>query len=168
MYDMISSQKRGFPCTPQGGEPAAPNDSGTGVQEKERMNSGWLVQIGEFQPGHPAYISIVCQDSVNEPQQFPTTLSTGGTIMSADAETKRSRPCKGKRLRYRRFVERLITQISENPESCNVESAAFPPSHQEDKDKLGKLMHRMQCYRDQVKAGIEIDIAKDLVFRDCL
>jgi len=88
--------------------------------------------------------------------------------MSADAETKRSRPCKGKRLRYRRFVERLITQISANPESFKLENAAFPPSLREDKDKLSKLMHRMQWYRDQVKAGAEIGIAKELVFRYCL
>jgi len=121
----------------------------------------WLVDVGRFQPGEPAYISIVSQGSTDA-----TELSTADEKSTRDpsepsgGKMKPSRPCKGKRMRYTKFVERLKSDISANPETFSIESVIFPPSLEANKQKKERLINHMMFYQDNVKANdCKLDLA---------
>jgi len=70
---------------------------------------------------------------------------------AADAEEKKkSRPCKGKRHRYKKLVHRLQKKISENPEVFTMDEVVLPPSLQANANQRLKLIDRMERYQNKV------------------
>jgi len=65
-------------------------------------------------------------------------------------QERRHRPCKGKRLRYRKLVERLKVEIRKQAPIFRVEEISWPPSLQEDTRKRQKLMHTLTFYQRKV------------------
>jgi len=64
----------------------------------------------------------------------------------------RSRPCKGKRSRYNKFVERLRDTAMEAPHLIDIQSVVWPPSLQNDQQKQLKLMtYLTECKLQQLK-----------------
>jgi len=64
------------------------------------------------------------------------------------------RPCKGKRYRYRRLVEKLRDSIELDPESFQLNTMELPPSVGLNPRLLGKLMNRITKIREEVVANI--------------
>jgi len=65
---------------------------------------------------------------------------------------RKSRPCKGKRLRYKKFVERLQETAMAAPHLMDVHCVAWPPSLQHDFRKQQQLMmHLTECKLQQLK-----------------
>jgi len=60
---------------------------------------------------------------------------------------RRSRPCKGKRLRFRKFVERLKTQVDSKVEFFDIEEVAWPPSLETNDKKRQLLIKRIEQYQ---------------------
>jgi len=58
-----------------------------------------------------------------------------------------SRPCKGKRLRFKKFVERLKTQIDSKVEFFDIEEVAWPPSLEINDKKRQLLIQRIEQYQ---------------------
>jgi len=121
------------------------------ILEKDKTTM-WRVQIGQLKLGEPAYITVLGQDCTNDSKHFSETACMEDTIVSAGKRKRPSRPCKGKRERYRNFVERLKMEISANPESFRMENIALPPSLVENARKRENLMHFIECYRREVRA----------------
>lgn len=122
------------------------------VSKEKKIKEGlWQVEIGRFQHGQPAFISVVDIHDTNDSSHSTTAESQGGRVTQAGGE-KKSRPCKGKRQRYKKLVERLKTEISSNAESFNIEDVRFPPSLLKNTEQREKLIHYMGCYQNKVKA----------------
>jgi len=65
---------------------------------------------------------------------------------------KKHRPCKGKRLRYRRFKERLEDAVMTAPHLMDAQSVAWPPSLQTNFEKQQRLIMRLtMCKLQQLK-----------------
>jgi len=65
-------------------------------------------------------------------------------------QAKKSRPCKAKRNRYKRLVDRLQRQICENPEVFTMDQVALPPSLQANDRQRLRLIDRLIVYRNEV------------------
>jgi len=77
-----------------------------------------------------------------------------GTLLAVAEEhgvRKRSRPCKGKRNRYKKFVKRLQIQFLEDPSSFKLETISLPSSLQKNDNLQARLMHRMENFMYQAK-----------------
>jgi len=66
---------------------------------------------------------------------------------AAQCKKRSSRPCKGKRLRFRKFVERLKTQVDSKVEFFDIEEVAWPPSLETNDKKRQLLIKRMEQYQ---------------------
>jgi len=66
---------------------------------------------------------------------------------AAQHKKRPSRPCKGKRLRFRKFVERLKTQIDSKVEFFDIEEVAWPPSLEINDKKRQLLIQRIEQYQ---------------------
>jgi len=75
------------------------------------------------------------------------------TAVTKEPGKKRYRPCKGKRLRYKRFVERLHMQVAMDGESFNMDQVLWPPSLQADDKKRQKLIRCMENFHHQINNG---------------
>jgi len=64
-----------------------------------------------------------------------------------------NRACKGKRLRYLRFVERVLHRIDEDPASFNLGHVVLPPSLVANPKKSFFFWERVQSYQQQALAG---------------
>jgi len=74
----------------------------------------------------------------------------------ASLKKKRRRtrcPCKGKRLRYRRFVERVYSQIHKDPASFNLGDVVLPPSLAANPKKLFFFQQQVQAYQQKALAA---------------
>jgi len=82
-----------------------------------------------------------------------TECDHAGTFEADDEKqgVRKSRPCKGKRNRYKKLVKSLKGQISENPDSFCLEPTSLPPSLQRNKKQQEKLMQQMQIFKYQVR-----------------
>jgi hypothetical protein len=69
---------------------------------------------------------------------------------------KRSRPCKGQRMRYRKALNRAMMEIEKNPD-FNVEDATMPISIFEDTSRKRNFVERLQAYQDRLRRESEID-----------
>jgi len=94
-----------------------------------------------------------------------------GEFMSRRKKRRVCRPCKGKRIRYNRFVERLCTQVEDDPTSFSLRDVTLPPSIIANPKKYKLLEAQMHWYQQQLLAGQKPDKlpkdAKGLV-TDCL
>jgi len=80
--------------------------------------------------------------------------STEDTAADEQNQTNKKRPSKGKRDRYNKLIQRLQTQISENPEAFTIDEVVLPPSLQaNDKQRL-KLIEQMERYHHAVLTSI--------------
>jgi len=75
------------------------------------------------------------------------TEGTSEPVPGNNYRTRRCRPCKGKRLRYKKFVERLIDNVMTSPHVMNVQSIDWPPSLQNDFQKQQRLMMKLAEYK---------------------
>jgi len=79
---------------------------------------------------------------------------------------RKTRPCKGKRERYRRFIERLKNAVMTAPHLMDAHSVAWPPSLQNDAQKQERLMMKLtMCKLQQLKLQGEpcmIDLSLNL------
>jgi len=66
---------------------------------------------------------------------------------AARSRKRRSRPCKGKRLRFRRFVENLKTQIDSKVEFFNIEEVAWPPGLETNDKKRQLVIQLIEQYQ---------------------
>jgi hypothetical protein len=69
---------------------------------------------------------------------------------------KRSRPCKGQRMRYRKALMRSMMEIENNPE-FNVEHADMPQSIFDDFSRKTKFVSRLRAYQEKLRRELEID-----------
>jgi len=64
------------------------------------------------------------------------------------AHRDRTRPCKGKRQRYRKFLARLCEIVDDNPEGFDPDAQiAWPPSLVEDQDGREKVLQVLEARR---------------------
>jgi len=75
----------------------------------------------------------------------------------APGEKKRSRPCKGQRIRYRKVLERLKADIE-----CGIEPTTdeLPPSIAQSEEKKSRLMAKLLHHRMTVQALSAVDAYK--------
>jgi len=66
---------------------------------------------------------------------------------------RRSRPCKGKRLRHRNFVARLKTEITATAESFSIEKILWPPSYQASEKRRQNVIRSLQHHQYSVVDG---------------
>jgi len=129
-------------------------DTTSSCQERRQPRTErWLVQVEQLQFGQPAYITIVHQPSTND-AEHPTANASMASAMETTGKhqgVRRSRPCKGKRRRYKQFVESLQIQISEDPEYFDFKNVAFPPNLRDNAKKREILIRQMQNFHTQVK-----------------
>lgn len=86
--------------------------------------------------------------SDEHPNKGPETMSSWIPDMLEEQEEGtrrhgRSRPCKGKRRRYRKLILKLIEEVNKDPYGFDFESLALPPSvalQSKAKEKLAKIM----------------------------
>jgi len=64
---------------------------------------------------------------------------------------KKSRPCKGKRDRYKKLVKRLQADIQADPVTFDLNALTLPPSLQANDKQREKLLERMDRYQHRVK-----------------
>jgi len=128
------------------------------AQKDKMTKTQWLVDVGRFQAGQPAYITIVSQSSTNDTEHSTADeKSTTDSFEPAGGKMKPSRPCKGKRMRYKKFVERLKREISADPETFSIKSVTFPPNLEENLQKQERLINHMMSYQKQVKDNTKLD-----------
>jgi len=63
---------------------------------------------------------------------------------------RRSRPCKGKRLRHRKFLERLKTEITTKAQSFSIEEIVWPPSYQDNQKRRQNVIRSLQHHQHRV------------------
>jgi len=78
--------------------------------------------------------------------------STGEPACGTWSTKRKSRPCKGKRLRYKKFIDRLRDMVMNAPNLMDIQSVDWPPSLQNDYQKQLKLMmHLTELKLQQLK-----------------
>jgi len=93
----------------------------------------------------------------SEAQDIASGSDLGTDITSEEAACgkkakKSNRPCKGKRERYKRFMERLKNDVMTAPHLMDAHSVAWPPSLQNDFQKQQRLMMDLtMCKLQQLK-----------------
>jgi len=90
------------------------------------------------------------QDSTSDGELYMAITPEAGS--DKKKKNRKSRPCKGKRLRYKKFVEQLQETAMAAPHLMDVQCVAWPPSLQNDFRKQHKLMmHLTECKLQQLK-----------------
>jgi len=69
---------------------------------------------------------------------------------------KKSRPCREKRERYRKFVHRLKEQALANPLSFSMDKVEFPQSLLINHDQRSKLIKHIQSYQHEVLKSVGV------------
>jgi len=82
------------------------------------------------------------------------TVCTHEGAQQAEVATRKSkrhpRPCKGKRLRYKKFVESLRAEIETKAGSFNIDDVAWPPSLQENPRRRQRVILLMEQFQQQL------------------
>lgn len=115
------------------------------AQDQKTTRVASRLQVAVPEPDHPAYLVIVEEGVTSGSEQSTNIESTQSTVKPG--ATKPQRPCKGKRLRYRKFVQRLKQQALENPNSFDMKDVELLPSllnHAERRERLMLYMERFQ------------------------
>jgi len=84
-----------------------------------------------------------------DPTEASSKSRTDEAVAEERNQEKKNRPCKGKRNRYKKLVQRLETQISENPEIFDIDQVVLPPSLQANHSQRLKLIDRMERYKNR-------------------
>jgi len=69
---------------------------------------------------------------------------------------KHLRPCKGKRLRFRKLIDHLKDKVRRELEHFDVEDIPLPSCMANDPKTVARVKAMMSNYRDQVLAGVEV------------
>jgi len=75
---------------------------------------------------------------------------TAEPVAEEQNQAKKCRPCKGKRNRYKKMVDRLQKQISENPEVFRMDQVVLPPSLQANDRQRLRLFDRLKRHQHKV------------------
>jgi len=75
---------------------------------------------------------------------------TAEPVAEEQNQAKRARACKAKRNRYKRLVDRLQKQISDNPVVFSMDEVVLPPSLQTNDRQRLKLLDRLKSYQHKV------------------
>jgi len=108
-----------------------------------------------------------------DPDSTDSTECGDVDILKAGAEeqgSRRARPCKGKRDRYKKLVKRIELQILDHPDSFNLSPVSLPPSLQSNDKQREKLMQRMLKFQRQVKMcqeSVPTEVRSHLPVRAC-
>jgi len=94
-------------------------------------------------------VTLPAPSEKSETNADSTSTPQAGNLRSK----KRNRPCKGKRRRFKRFVDNLKNQMSEDVESFNVEEVWWPPSLEANDRKRQQLIKLMEDLQHQLKDG---------------
>jgi len=101
-------------------------------------------------------MSVLCfGQGRNHPTLIAHTEDGDSTALVAQEQIvcKKHRPCRGKRLRYKRFVKRIEAHIQANPVSFDLNKITLPPSLQANVKQQEKLRRRIERYHDWVKTS---------------
>jgi len=114
------------------------------VDEDVELSTSWS-RLGCSRGREPFMVDVSVPGDRIEASSKSSTEDT-----AAEEQTKKKRPSKGKRDRYSKLIQRLQTQISENPEGFTFDEVVLPPSLQaNDKQRL-KLIEQMERYQHAV------------------
>jgi len=75
---------------------------------------------------------------------------TAEPVAEEQNQSKKCRPCKGKRNRYKKMVDHLQKQISENPEVFTMDQVILPPSLQANDRQRLRLFDRLKRHQHKV------------------
>jgi len=93
----------------------------------------------------------VRSSSVHDSEQ--STFTDKGMYMMHERNDKKkgcARSCKGKRLRFRKFVQRLKADIESKAEFFDMNKVAWPPSLEANSRKRHWIIEQMEQYQHQV------------------
>jgi len=104
------------------------------------------------------YLSLQsCGEDLNHPtstayakDRDATAFSDAGKpelIAQPQELNKKSRPCKGKRNRYKKLVLRLQADIKADPVSFDLNMLSLPPSLQANDEQRRRLQNRLEHFR---------------------
>jgi len=71
---------------------------------------------------------------------------------TASKQRRRTRPCKGKRNRSTKFLDKMKEKIEEDPENFDFEDEELPPSIVADVKLKARLAAKMQLHKEEVRA----------------
>jgi len=83
----------------------------------------------------------------------PIDVSCNSSTAEEQDQWKKMRPCKGKRDRYKKLVQRLQTQIKANPGVFTMDDIVLPPSLHANPTQRLKLINQMKKYQRKVLAS---------------
>merc|ERR1719410_1536010 len=76
---------------------------------------------------------------------------------STSRQRNRVRPCKGKRQRHQKFLDRMKTMAEDNPHNFNIEDVELPPSIEANEALKAKFAAKVQMYKTQVLGANNAD-----------
>mmetsp|Transcript_39855 Transcript_39855/g.100107 ORF Transcript_39855/g.100107 Transcript_39855/m.100107 type:complete len:134 (-) Transcript_39855:25-426(-) len=69
----------------------------------------------------------------------------------ANSEKMQIRPCKGKRDRYKKFVDKLMRDISSNPDSVDLAELTLPQFIETNPARRGRVLARLSHHAAQAR-----------------
>jgi len=78
---------------------------------------------------------------------------------SSEAENKTYRPCRAKRNRFQKLVNRLEAQILEDPEGFTMDKVALPPSLLNNQGERQKLIDLMETFQQKTLTSMRASLA---------
>jgi hypothetical protein len=126
----------------------------TSASESEGPQSSWKSYGLENVPGE----AVDFFHGVGDDDELCTQNDDAYSIGSEPsfAKHKRSRPCKGQRMRYRKALMRSMKEIENNPD-FNVENADMPQSIFEDASRKKTFVSRLRAYQENLRRDMAID-----------
>jgi len=125
-----------------GSEPVFLDEMTAWCHSPSKMHSALCLNTGQY--------PIESQDDSSDSEL--RTASTGEPACGEQSTKRKNRPCKGKRLRYKKFIDRLQDIVMNAPHLMDIESVDWPPSLQNDVQKQLKLMmHLTELKLQQLK-----------------
>jgi len=76
---------------------------------------------------------------------------------TSSRQRNRERPCKGKRQRHQKFMDRMKTMAQDNPHNFNIEDVELPPSIEASEALKAKVAAKVQMYKTQVLGATNAD-----------
>jgi len=127
--------------------PPSPRDRGAFVLQLAQLD------LAENLSSHHSHDSALVDvsDVQSSCDEIQASFETHASLKKKRSKTNRA--CKGKRLRYRKFVERVLHQIDEDPFSFHLGNVVLPPSLAANPKKLFFFRDGVQSYQQQLLAG---------------
>jgi len=86
----------------------------------------------------------------SEPSGCGDEGTCNSRVIQRHQRRPRHRPCKGKRLRRRKLMERLKTEIDGDVEFFNIQEVAWPPSLEASEKRRQRVIQEMEEYQHTV------------------